>query len=281
MTRLKTRSLPTFLAALGALAVCLLVIFLAKMIKESSGWLIPALVVLALTLTGYIVATLSVKSDSVRESPLTAICRGGLLGVNVAANVVLIAWILGGLESHLVVLIVAGILGLINLLAAIGPVSRSRVYQCVLGWSNWLLPMSWLVVALGLAFTLFSVLLHLLLTLPFKITFTRVGIIGGSLAGKRFNVDWASGTLFIYGGLVANLNRLKTAFNMGNFAFVHYKSSSSYTQHEVGHTLNLAAFGSLFHLIGAVDEIFSGHRAFSEFVADSNDAGGVARLMMW
>jgi hypothetical protein len=72
---------------------------------------------------------------------------------------------------------------------------------------------------------------------------------------------------------------------MGNFSFVHYQATSTHMEHEVGHTLNLGAFGSLFHLVGAIDEnlpvIGSGHKAFSELLAESNDLSGHARLLMW
>ena len=60
---------------------------------------------------------------------------------------------------------------------------------------------------------------------------------------------------------------------MGNFAFVHYQSSDWHTEHEAGHTLNLASFGFAFHFIGAIDEnlpgIGSGANAFSEALAEA------------
>ena len=77
------------------------------------------------------------------------------------------------------------------------------------------------------------------------------------------------------GGLIANLNPIDTAFNMGNFSFVDYRSSSWHKQHEAGHTLNVAAFGSLFHVKGALDEnaIRRGTHALSERLAESNSSG--------
>ena len=97
-----------------------------------------------------------------------------------------------------------------------------------------------------------------------------------------FGADWSTGTLFIKGGLVANLNYLDTAFNMGNFSFVDYKSGAWHKDHEAGHTLNLAAFGSVFHLIGAVDEnVFRGANAYSERIAESNSSSGGSMIAMW
>ena len=74
------------------------------------------------------------------------------------------------------------------------------------------------------------------------------------LAIQNVDADWKTGTVFMKGGLIANLNHLDTAFNMGNFCFVDYLSTAWHKDHEAGHALNLAAFGSLFHLIGAFDE---------------------------
>ncbi len=61
---------------------------------------------------------------------------------------------------------------------------------------------------------------------------------------------------------------------MGNFSFVDYKSDEWHKDHEAGHTLNLAAFGFLFHLIGALDEnVLRRGNAYSERLAESNSTG--------
>ncbi len=41
-------------------------------------------------------------------------------------------------------------LGVINFLAAVDEVASNPVYQGILGWSSWLMPMSWLATAVGL-----------------------------------------------------------------------------------------------------------------------------------
>lgn len=228
----------------------------------------------------YGIATVAVKSDTGRESTVTGACRGLLIGLNSAANFGLL-WLLLDDPLGPMAVGIAATAAVINLLACIDSVSHSGAYKTILGWANWIMPMSWLVTGLGIIFVLVSWLLHLVITVPFGADFTRVGIQKGPLAGRALYMDWSTGTLFIFGGLVANLNRLKTAFNMGNFAFVHYRANSGYLRHEAGHTLNLAAFGSLFHLIGAVDEIFARHRAFAELLADSNNPAGHTRLLMW
>jgi len=279
MLKLDTRAPTSFFGAVLAVFVSFI---LYVLLPAADGYreLIMGGVLFTAVVVIYIVATRSVKSDKDTESSATGMSRGLLIGSNSVANFGLI-WLLLGVFSATAALVVASTVGLLGLLASIGPVSRWSPYKVLLGWGNWIMPMSWLVVGLGLVFTLFSLLVHLLLTTPFGVEFTRIGIKNGPLAGKYVKVDGVTGTIFVHGGLVANLNRLKTAFNMGNFSFVHYKSGASHILHEAGHTLNLAAFGSLFHLIGAVDEIWARGKAFAELLAESNDSSGSARLLMW
>src|SRR6185503_4764568 len=111
-------------------------------------------------------------------------------------------------------------------------------------------------------------------------------ITGGKVEYLRvqaLRMDWKTGTTFVRGGLIANLNYLDTAFNMGNFSFVDAKSNDWHIDHEAGHTLNLAAFGSVFHLIGAFDEnvLGRGHQALAERIADSNSCSGGSNIPMW
>jgi len=99
----------------------------------------------------------------------------------------------------------------------------------------------------------------------------------------RIGAQIETGTFFMKGGLAANLNYLHTAFNMGNFSFVDYTSGYWHKEHEAGHTLNLAAFGFIFHLIGAIDEnIFRRADAYSERLAESNASGDSgSNIPMW
>lgn len=70
----------------------------------------------------------------------------------------------------------------------------------------------------------FPLLLHLILTLPFRMDFPRVGIKSDPMKGETFSVDWP---------------------------------------------------------LGAVDKVFTRHRSFAEFLADSNDPNGHTQLGMW
>jgi hypothetical protein len=238
---------------------------------------VTAIVVGALTLVGYIAATVAAKASTTTESKVTGFTRGALVGINSALNACLSVAILGSLFNTTTGVIYGVVAGIVNLLAVFGPISRGVFYQGVIGWSNWLLPMSWLIVALGMLFYLISALGHAIFTWLAKLDFFRI---------KGGTVDWRTGTFFIHGGWVSNLNYLQTAFNMGNFSFVHRKSGlSSHLRHEAGHTLNLGAFGSVFHLIGAIDEnlpvIGSGGAAFSELLANSNDPAPGDQIDMW
>lgn len=58
---------------------------------------------------------------------------------------------------------------------------------------------------------------------------------------------------------------------MGNFVFL--KPGSTAEGHETGHPLNLAAYGWIFHFVGALDENVTGGDAdaFAEHLADSHD----------
>jgi hypothetical protein len=234
-----------------------------------AGWNVLAVVAGvagALGLVSYIVAAVAA------ETSFGEFMRGWLIGLNAALNAALgfaIASLFAGTAGGIIV----GIsLAVVNLLCVFAPISQNGFFQGVIGWLNWLMPMSWPIVALGLVFYLVSFLLHAVTA--GKVEYLRVQALG---------MDWKTGTFFMKGGLVANLNYLDTAFNMGNFSFVDYKSGEWHKEHEAGHTLNLAAFGFVFHLIGAVDEnVVRGANAYSERLAESNSSGsGGSNIPMW
>lgn len=229
-------------------------------------------VIVGVGVIGYIVGAVAAAPTS-RSTEFGEFMRGLLVGFNAGANgfiAFVIVNMIGGLGAGLGVGIA---LGLVNYLCVFGPVSQSQVFQGFAGWLTLLMPMSWPIAALGLAFLLLSVLLTL-------VTFAQVGY----LRVRSLKVDWKTGTVFLKGGLIANLNYLDTAFNMGNFSFVDEKSSNWHIEHEAGHTLNLTAFGSVFHLMGALDEnvIRRGSNAFSERLAESNSSGtSGSNIPMW
>ena len=248
----------TGIAIVGALFAVAVVMAFYLLLSVNMLTPLPLGIMAGVTLVCYIVANLTATTD------FGEFMRGALIGLNTVLNALLGMAIYGGLIGAQPGLIMALVLAALNALAVFGPVANSEFYQGVLGWVNWLLPMSWLVVGLGLLLFLLNLLGHLILWLIFKVDFFR--IIGGA-------VDWKTGTFFTHGGFVSNLNPIDTAFNMGNFSYVDKVSSVMHIEHEAGHTLNLGAFGSVFHFIGAMDENVTGggRNAFSERLAESND----------
>lgn len=199
------------------------------------------------------------------------VMRGWLIGMNAALNGLLVV-VLMGLAVPLAAAIVIGVvIGVWNSLVAIKPISQSEVFQGFFGWLIWILPMSWLIVGLGLVFYVIN-LLCALFTL-FQVEYLKI---------KDMKADWKTGTFFMKGGLISNLNPIDTAFNMGNFSFVDKASSGWHMNHEAGHTLNLGAFGSVFHLIGALDENLFRARAnaYAERLAESNSSSNNV-IPMW
>ena len=238
-------------------------------IALGADWRVLLIIVAAcagLALISYIVAAVSAITT------FGEFMRGWLIGLNGALNGVVAFAIVASFGGIAAGAVVGGALGVVNLLSVFPAVSQSGFYQGLLGWFNWIMPMSWIIVALGLFFLVISFLLHLVTA--GKVAYLRIEDAG---------VDWATGTFFIKGGLIANLNYLDTAFNMGNFSFVDYKSTSWHKEHEAGHTLNLAAFGWLFHLVGALDEnVLRGANAYAERLAESNATGkSGSNIPMW
>jgi RHS repeat-associated protein len=188
--------------------------------------------------------------------------RGMLIGINAGANFVLATLVFSLMLGPIAGLIIGITLGVINFLAAFDTIAQSEVYQGILGWTSWFMPMSWLVIGLGVTMWVLNVLGYLF-------TFGQVDAL--RIDGMR--VDWKTGTIFTKGGWISNLNAWDTAFNMGNFAFVdtNFNDPNWAMEHEAGHNLNLAAYGSIFHFIGFVDELISGGSAFSEQLAEGND----------
>lgn len=235
------------------------------------GWISLAIVA-GVAIVSYVVAAIGASSQS-SISSFGEFMRGWLVGLNVGLNGFLSFAIINSVAGMGVAIPLGIGIGLLNFLTVFGPISKNEVFQGFLGWLTWLMPMSWLVVGLGLTFYVICFLGHAF-TLG-KVPYLRILDLG---------MDWKTGTFFIKGGLISNLNPIDTAFNMGNFSFVDYQSSSWHKEHEAGHTLNLAAFGSIFHLIGALDEnVFRrGANALAERLAESNSTGANgSNIPMW
>ncbi|MGB1250785.1 MAG: toxin TcdB middle/N-terminal domain-containing protein [Candidatus Promineifilaceae bacterium] len=190
--------------------------------------------------------------------------RGFMIGLNAGLNATFLT-MMGPVGAFL-----GGFLGTMIFLGSFDTIASSEVYQGIMGWSNWLMPMSWLVTGAGAIMWILNGLGHL-------IFWSIPSLWGGGLQFFRidgFRMDWTTGMLATRGGWISNLNMWDTAFNMGNFAYVDSNSEGWHMDHEAGHNINLAVFGSIFHFVGFIDEVaFSGGGAFAEVLADSNDGG--------
>lgn len=209
--------------------------------------------IVGLTIAGYAGAA------AARGTPFGDFLKGMLIGFNAGLNLTFGIALLGP---------VIGIaLGVINFLAVFDGIRQNEVYQGILGWSSWLMPMSWVVNGLGLVFFAINLILA-------AVTLNQVG----GLAITHIRIDWATGSLIMKGGAFADANPIDTAYDMGNFVFVDSATTAAddHVPHELGHTLSLGAFGSAVHLIGFVDEMFlgNGSGAWTERMADSNAGAG-------
>jgi RHS repeat-associated core domain len=213
------------------------------------GLLALAGVILAVT-GGYLLASAN------QGNAFGDFMKGFLIGFNAGMNAMLMTAI-GGPVLGLAV-------GIIGFLAIFDGVRQNPVYQGILGWSNWFMPMSWLVLGLGLIFFVLNIL---------GAVFTANQV--DALKITYIHMDWSTGSIVMKGGWISNLNQFHTAFDMGNFVYVDRQNSSPDDDipHETGHSLSLGAFGSIVHIVGFVDEFFfAGGDAWTERMADSHSA---------
>jgi hypothetical protein len=254
-TALALKPVPALIGAAAGAAVFLI----PGLLVTNLGVLILLAVYTGIVLIAYIVGTVTL-GDWTGE-----LCRGIMIGATAAMNL--------AIGSKLYGPILAVILSVYAFLSIVPVLSRNAVYSGVLGYVNWLLPMSWLVVALGFSFFLLSLLGAL------------IGLAGATFFQiQRVTFHWQTGTLFTKGGWISNANPIDTAFNMGTFAFADAAFGKELAEdHESGHTLSLAAFGSAFHLIGAFDEnVIHKEFALSERLAESHVPNSSApTLAMW
>ncbi|QCR35369.1 toxin TcdB middle/N-terminal domain-containing protein [Nissabacter sp. SGAir0207] len=176
--------------------------------------------------------------------------RGFMIGFNAGMN--------GVFASALFGPVIGITLGVINFIATFEGASQSPVYQGILGWTSWAMPMSWAGIALGAVFFIINLLAA-------AVTFQQVD----ALKIEKLQIDWRSGSIVMVNGLIRN----GTAFNVGNFVFMNKEWTDNpasggfeaVLNHEVGHSLNNAAFGPAFGIYDALNETLLG--------AGSNDYG--------
>jgi hypothetical protein len=190
-------------------------------------------------------------------SPVELVMRGLMIGVTAGSNFGI--WSLIPIPGPFIGLYV----GILGFLTVFPPISRNGIHQGFLGWSSWLMPMSYLATAVG--FVLFVI------NLPFAVAAFGLGAV---------RPDFLTGTIETTGGAVIGVTGFSGGFNLGNFTFITPGppaglafGAPSLSAHETGHTLNVAAFSAAFHWINAIDEnppITRRTLAYGELTAESH-----------
>jgi hypothetical protein len=226
--------------------------------ESGALWVALAAVgIIAVSIVLYLVA----RTHKTAGSTAGEFMPGLLLGFNTGINGALLVAIVGPAGA---------IVCIVPALAVIAPLARTGVYQGFLGWFNLVLPMSWIVIGLGLLFVLASGLLALV-NLIFKSDFLKI---------EKLTIDLGTGTTYLVGGLAGNgnLSPHSTGFNMGSIAFLKSGKDSPYLEkHEAGHTLNLGIWGFVIHFLGALDEnpFHNGRDAYTELFAEGHVPAGM------
>jgi hypothetical protein len=188
--------------------------------------------------------------------------RGVLIGASAAVNTVLLHLVPGA----------GPVLGawafIVVSLATVPIVARSRIYQGFLGWSGWLLPLSYLATAVGL--------LLFVVNVPFVLA--AFGIRGVA-------IDWTTGVIESRGGRLIRITNFNGGFSLGNFTYLAGTSATTagpaparfvtptISSHETGHSLNTAATGGVVLWINAIDENVAPRRfnlAYGELNAEGH-----------
>lgn len=231
---------------------------------ETTALLIYAFAIFVLYCVGqWSVARRAVSRPTGAEGPRQATTDGPvralLVIVNAAANFAALRML--GLPAVVVALPAVVVLG-----AAFPFFAENRRYAGLLAWSGPLLPMTWPATAVGVA----ALALNSLLAAARQ---------GSADARVRIGFDASVCTLIVYGG---PLYFFRCGYNLGNIVFIHSHfvgedglCSPGLLAHETGHTLNVAAFGFVFHYLGAIHENWgppvggARHAAYAELWAES------------
>ncbi len=235
--------------------------------------------VLWAVIVSYMIASSVNPNDASNE-----FMRGFMIGFNTSMNCFLAGAIFGP--------VVGVSIGVINFLAAFDGIAKNSVYQGILGWTSWLMPMSWIATGVGLGF------------------FT-INIVGATFSEhwraariEKLSIDFKTGSIVMVGGAI----RKKTAFDMGNFVFINPNHVGKYLEdptenyaqrqytldqskyegvlaHETGHTLSIAAFGTAFGICDGLREdwlVHLGKEEFGEKIAESHaNRPGWPTVPMW
>lgn len=267
--------------------------------------LIATLINIVLVLIAYImvsVATLPAATGAtgaITAPPpldlLELFARGAMIGTNACFSLVVLPigvpwlWALVNFSPAMGVALALATAGplamtavavcLINLGALIPALCANRVFAAFLGWSAWIAPGAWAANFVGLLFLMISIFAAVFFGVPLRLGF-----------------EWWTGSVIVHGGPL-HVATPPTAYDLGNILFIDPRiarttpilttrgtppvtvisgwTADGLTFHETGHTLNVAAFGSWFHYIGAIHELIpppagAGLAAYSELLPEGH-----------
>lgn len=219
--------------------------------------------------------------------------RGWLLGMNAVVALTLpvaLPWLFFWLPPVYVLLLAAAplltiaaiFIFVVILIPAFAPsVAANSIYAGILGWSAWISPPAWPAIVLGLIFCIVN---------------SITALFG---APVRWAFELWTGSFMTHGGILYPFWATPVGYNLGNFYFVDPRlgattpefvpppvggptgafsglTADGATLHETGHTLNVAAFGTWFTLIGWLHQnvfpaaLNGGPRAYSELLAEAH-----------
>jgi hypothetical protein len=257
--------LTTLLAALGPLAAPL-----AGALSIPLALLVGGLALFVLVIVAYALAAVSILGATpvafvIPTNPTELISRGFMIGLSTAANALILSALTG-------LPILASVVVLFGLLTTIPPVASSRFgFQPLLGLLSLALPMTWLIMPLGI----------LLFIVNFPLALAQSG-------PTAIRFDFSTFTIETSGGALVNAihppSSSFTGFNLGNFTFLSLAPGTALSTvqtmfaapgasaHETGHTLTVAAFGGFFGYVNAVDEhiLMRGALAYGEVIPESH-----------
>jgi hypothetical protein len=249
----------------GSVLVMVLVWFLANLV-----------LVWALYLTAN--ASLSFPPPSpvaavlVAHTPVENLCMGVIIGMTAGIN--LAFWSMQPISGASVI----AFFTVIGFLASIPSLAIAPVFQVLVGWSAWLMPLSFLATCVGLVF----------LTVLAPIAIAQFG-----LAALRFNFAQGNIELTINFSALTGPITGTAGFSLGNLTFLFNgppaASQTSFfgpgtATHEVGHTMNTSVLGGFFLIVNGVDQnIFPprGVRSWGELCAESHFPSGGFFIRLW
>lgn len=225
------------------------------------NWLIWMLIPLAIGQTVWAYIQASFKPTGARAEWMRGLMIGNSAGLNGAIFLVL------GVSDYVVWPVV--------ILLAIGSwlrVSRHPFYHTIIGWLNFILPMSWPVNIPGfIMFALNTIL-------------SPLGYVHPLLRAFRVEnrIEWHTGAIVQLGGVIRPVPGF-VGLNMGNFIFL--RTGHDYLiAHETGHLFSLATLGFVFHYVGGIDEHWFQRfywQAYAEHIAESYNTPSLSGLSMW